>query len=343
MPDDRFLSFFRLSLPAFTALQSLIRTDNIFQNNSYNKQADPAIQLACALYHFGQYGNSTVRAAEQLEIGEGTTRLYVYRTTIALLRQLPHFLIWPSKASQSYRDMRRGIEDSCDFTGCVGFVDGCDINLQYAPSYHGDTYMNRKKNYAINIQGICNAERRFTYVSSGYPASVGDPSVFATTDFFRFPYQFFAKPDEYILGDKIYRITRRCVTPYKDPLGRQREGGYRWFNWSHAHARVKIEHSFGILKNRFRSLQCLPIKIRSAQDHCRAVGWIMACVVLHNFCHEQKEDATGYYQPEAIVLNDEDAIDNVDQEVSLLAERQAGNEWRDRIREHLYNNRPDNY
>jgi hypothetical protein len=99
MPEDRFLSFFRLSLPTFIVLQHLIRTDDIFQNNSYNQQADPAIQLACALYHFGQYGNSTVRAAEQLEIGEGTTRLYVYRTTIALLRQLPQFLIWPSKGS----------------------------------------------------------------------------------------------------------------------------------------------------------------------------------------------------------------------------------------------------
>jgi len=69
----------------------------------------------------------------------------------------------------------------------------------------------------------------------------------------------------------------------------------------------------------------------------------MACVVLHNFCHEQKEDETSYYQPEAIAPDDEDEIDTVDQELSLLAERQAGNEWRDRIREHLYNNRPDNY
>ena len=69
----------------------------------------------------------------------------------------------------------------------------------------------------------------------------------------------------------------------------------------------------------------------------------MACVVLHNFCHEQKEDETSYYQPEAIVPDDEDEIDNVDQGLSVLAERQAGNEWRDRIREHLYYHRPDNY
>lgn len=172
---------------------------------------------------------------------------------------------------------------------------------------------------------------------------MGEPSVFATTDFFRHPDHLFAKSDEYILGDKIYRVKQRCVIPYQNPLGRQEAGGYWCFNWSHAHVRVKIEHTFGILKNRFRFLQCLPIKIHSAQDHCRAVGWIIACVVLHNFSHEQKEDETSYYHLRVIVPNDEDAIDNVDQGLSLLAERQARNEWRDRIQEYLYNNRLDNY
>ena len=78
---------------------------------------------------------------------------------IALLRQLPHYLLWPTKGSVSYREMRIRIENSCNFIGYVGFVDGCDINLQYALSYHGETYMNRKKRYAINIQGIFNASR----------------------------------------------------------------------------------------------------------------------------------------------------------------------------------------
>jgi len=106
MPEDRFLSFFCLSLPAFIALQHLIRTDSIFQNNSYNQQADPAIQLACTLYHFGQYGNSTVRAAEQLEIGEGTTRLYVYRTIIALLRSRFRSPLSPPYISQHHVVLR---------------------------------------------------------------------------------------------------------------------------------------------------------------------------------------------------------------------------------------------
>ena len=69
----------------------------------------------------------------------------------------------------------------------------------------------------------------------------------------------------------------------------------------------------------------------------------MACVALHNFCHGQKEDETSYYRSGVIVPDDEDEIDNVDQGLSLLAERQPGNKWRDRIREHLYNNRLDNH
>jgi hypothetical protein len=119
----------------------------------------------------------------------------------------------------------------------------------YAPSFHGETYMKRKMNYAINLQGICDSNRQFTYILTGYPASIGDPAAFANTDFFQKPHHYFSKPDEYIFGDKIYRITRRYMTPYKDPQGQERDGGFRYFNWMLAHARVKIEHSFGIFKN----------------------------------------------------------------------------------------------
>jgi hypothetical protein len=338
MSDDRFVSFFRMSRSAFLTLQLEIQHDPIFQNNSPNSQAHPALQLACALFQFGQLGNSTVRVAEQLEIGEGTTRVYLYRSMVALLRLIPKYLVWPEKHSKSYRDMRRGIKQSTGFPGCVGFIDGCDINLLHAPSFHGETYLNRKKNYAINLQGICDFKCKFTYVSTGYPASVGDPAVFASTNLFQKPHQFFSKPDEYILGDKIYRVTRRCMTPYKDPQGQQREGGYKYFNRIHAQGRIKIEHTFGIFKNRFRSMQLLPIKIRKAKDHRRAIGWIMACIVLHNFCQYQNED-TSLYQPQIQhnVGHDEE-IDEVDEELTLLAERNAGNIWRDEMRQYLFAN-----
>ncbi|RPA98751.1 hypothetical protein L873DRAFT_1611535, partial [Choiromyces venosus 120613-1] len=96
------------------------------------------------------------------------------------------------------------VEESSGFPGCIGFLDGTDIVLRYGPSYHGETYFNRKKQYALNVQAICDSKRRFTYIAGGYPASVGDATVFSCTTFFKQPNLFFSHPDEYILADKAY-------------------------------------------------------------------------------------------------------------------------------------------
>jgi len=81
--------------------------------------------------------------------------------------------------------MRKLVEDSSGFPECVGYLDGTDIMLRYGLSYYGENYFNRKKQYALNMQGICDHERRFTYVAGGYPASVGDATVFNGTAFFK--------------------------------------------------------------------------------------------------------------------------------------------------------------
>jgi len=142
------------------------------------------------------------------------------------------------------------VEKASGFSGYIGFLDGRDMTPQGSPSYHGETYFNRKKRYALNIQAICDSNRGFTFVSGGYPASVSDATGFCGTSFFKQPNIFFSCPEEYILANKAYRIRRRSITPYKEPLGSQEVGVYREFNLPLATARVKFEHAFGVLKSR---------------------------------------------------------------------------------------------
>ena len=118
-----------------------------------------------------------------------------------------------------FRTMRNNIEKESGCPGCVRFLDGTDIVLQYSPSFHGESYFNRKKRYGLNVQGICDCNRRFTYISTGFPASVGDATVFGGSSFFQRPNLYFSQPEEYVLADKAYRVTRRCMTTYKEPLG----------------------------------------------------------------------------------------------------------------------------
>lgn len=238
--------------------------------------------------------------------------------------------------------MRSNIERKSQFPGCVGpgFLDGTNIVLQYAPSFHGETYFNRKKQYALNLQAISDSDRRFTYISAGFPGSVGDATVFGGSLFFMRPNLFFAQPDEYILGDKAYRITRRCMTPYKEPLAGRVVGGYKDFNERLAEARVIVEHAFGILKNRWGSLRGLPIYIRNKSDHGRAIGWITACIVIHNFLCDYEDDRIWQLGDEEL---DEERIANlgreeeIDEALGLRGERQAGAEWRNRMRDYFLN------
>ena len=57
--------------------------------------------------------------------------------------------------------------------------------------------MYSKKFYALNIQAVCDNNLRFTFISSGDPALVGDSVVFGSTLLFQNPASFFAPPDEY--------------------------------------------------------------------------------------------------------------------------------------------------
>lgn len=54
--------------------------------------------------------------------------------------------------------------------------------------------------------------------------------------------------------------------------------------------RIKIEHVFGILKSRFRSLKGIPIRIKGPKDLHLVNCWIHVCVILNDFLLDQNDD-----------------------------------------------------
>lgn len=54
--------------------------------------------------------------------------------------------------------------------------------------------------------------------------------------------------------------------------------------------RIKIEHAFGILKSKFRSLRGIPIHIKGPKDLHLVNIWIRVCVILNNFLLDQDDD-----------------------------------------------------
>jgi len=82
-----------------------------------------------------------------------------------------------------------------------------------------------------------------------------------------------------LLGDSAYPNLMQLLTPYKD--NGHLTAAQRNFNKTLSSERIDIEHTFGLLKQRFRQLYYTKLKGVKLISH-----FVRACVVLHNLADE---------------------------------------------------------
>ncbi len=172
--------------------------------------------------------------------------------------------------------------DAAGFPNTVCAVDGCHIPIMRPHCDNPLAYLNRKQFYSVNLTGFCESQRRFCHISVGHPGSWHDARAFRLTEVGRVleedPHSLVPQ-GMHIIGDSAYPLLPQLMRPYRDNghlTARQRR-----FNRKLNAARAVIEHAFGILKSKFRRLQCLHMK--SISDISSAVS---ACCILHNLCLE---------------------------------------------------------
>jgi DDE superfamily endonuclease len=88
-------------------------------------------------------------------------------------------------------------------------------------------------------------------------ATMHDSEVLNQSLFYKLPEEtFFDDPSGYILGDSAYRLTNRVIKPFTAPQLRRDDahGTRKSFNKKLSSARVKVEHTFGLMKCRFPAL-----------------------------------------------------------------------------------------
>ena len=123
---------------------------------------------------------------------------------------------WPSEEERQ-RNIAR-FDGMAGMPGIVGAIDGTYVPIK-APSVNPEVYINRKCFHGITLQAICNHQRRFIDVFTGYPSSVSDVRIFRNSDIYQ---QIQANLNNYfgngtfVIGDKAYPVTSWCVPPYID-------------------------------------------------------------------------------------------------------------------------------
>lgn len=177
------------------------------------------------------------------------------------------------------------------FPNVIGCIDGSYMSIRKPAKKIRATYINRHDMLSMTLQGVCDAKKRFLDVCVGSPSRIHDSRVFSLSPL----------SDElpgicqgkfHLLGDAAYPLREYLLTPFKDYGNLSYKD--RNYNRKHSQTRVKIENSFGLLKQRFRQLTRLDFF--HVERMCK---FVIACCTLHNMCIDQND-----------ILDEEEEVDD---------------------------------
>ncbi|KAL3700139.1 hypothetical protein R1sor_018161 [Riccia sorocarpa] len=203
---------------------------------------------------------------------------YTNRVMTALESAMGHEIAWPDRQERAVNSAHF---TGLGFPGCIGLVDGTLVKLSQRPRDDGETYFDRKSNYSMNVQVICDQNKRVIYFFAGMSGSCHDLTCLRRSSLWgRLGSTQLFDNGQYLLGDSGYIPLDRLVCSYKrtgDDVDKVD------FNTCIAHARVGNEHCIGILKARWHSLKEIRMQLRSPAENTYVIRWIRCCIILHNF------------------------------------------------------------
>ncbi|XP_058794103.1 uncharacterized protein LOC131665891 [Phymastichus coffea] len=165
----------------------------------------------------------------------------------------------------------------------IGALDGCHIKIRAPARGDKSVYFNRKKDYSIVLQGLCDADCFFTNVDVRWPGSVHDARAFTTSDLYPLC-EDICRNGYYFIGDSAYPLKSYLMRPYRRT--HRLSLRQKLYNKILSKTRQVIERAFGFLKTKFRRLYYL--HRNNVRDSVRTIA---ACCILHNICLASEEYA----------------------------------------------------
>lgn len=329
--DEQFRDILRVTKGQAQLVVGLIEGSVQFQSrNPAFPQERVVRQLEVALFRLGTKGISTKKVAWIFGVSQGSVHAYTWRCVYAIEELFDNHVVWPDKERKA--EISEWFRIHRGFPFAIGAVDGVPFPLEQAPSYDPGAFITRKCDYALGATAVCDHQGLFTFVSTGYIGSMHDSLAYQRCYLYTHKDLYF-QGLQYLLADAAYTISCTVMPRYKSATGDERA-----FNKYHSSARVKVEHGFGLLKNKFASLRNLPLKIASLEDLDKAASWIRACFVLHNIIRRNELQTTTLLDNYS-----EDSGDDTDhfsdsdhsggeEGVSNEVEKRLGREKRDKMR-----------
>ena len=284
--ESEFKELFRMRRDQFTSLYNIIK-DNVGLKEGWKgrKALHPVLQLMIFLFYLGISGDGAKFSlvGSKFHVSKGAARRCYKRVLFAILSMKDQVIQWPD-AEEREEISRRFYVDYC-FQDCVGVIDGTYIVLTHKPSWCGEDFYTRKSNYSVQALIICDDRSRILYSYTGWPGSCHDQRVWSNTPIYENPENYFSD-SQYLLSDSAFTPSDYIVPSFKCAPGLPLSANQEFFNNKVAKARIKIEHTNGLLKSRFPILKSLNICIKRDRDVVHAIRIFTACCVIHNLILE---------------------------------------------------------
>ena len=172
------------------------------------------------------------------------------------------------------------------FNNCVGCIDGMLVWTKKPLSTQCDKvgvdsdkfFCGQKGKNGLNLQGVCDAKKRFAYISVQHPATTSDYLSFVTSSLYQQLTVGSGLPSGFCLyGDNAYVNESYMCAPFPNTSSGPKDA----YNYYQSQVRINIECAFGILTNHWQILKS-PL---NANIPINRVNALVSCLCkIHNFC-----------------------------------------------------------
>ena len=173
------------------------------------------------------------------------------------------------------------------FSNCIGIIDGVVNNITSFDKQFPHSWTTRKSVYAMVSMVICDIRGRILWYSTGNCGSRNDRGIFRSdvlpviNDLTESIKIINVDKQYFIMGDSGFNCRDYCLVPFAREYA-QTHNNYASFNYKLSQTRVKVEHLFGRMKNRWRWLMsCSRFKSGG-----RNSDFIECCFLLNNLLIE---------------------------------------------------------
>ncbi|XP_062599917.1 putative nuclease HARBI1 [Saccostrea cucullata] len=173
--DAEILSRYRMTRQCLMDVIDIVRKD-VSHETKRSHALTPEEQTFAALRYYAT-GSFQQVVGDILGLSQPSVSRAVKNVSNALASFAGQVIQFPTDC-RKLQTVKEGFMEKFGFPNVIGCVDGSFIPIK-APSSREDVYVCRKGFHAVNVQGICDSQKKFTNLLVKFPGSAHDAFIWS--------------------------------------------------------------------------------------------------------------------------------------------------------------------